>query len=322
MTKLQNVIQPEVFTEYVTNRTMELSALLNCGIMTNDTQFDILASSPNTLINMPFWQDLEGIEETVEEGGYYKPLGINASKDVARKQMVGNMWASNNLTSLLSGSDPMAAIGDLVASYWSRNMQARLLCTLAGIFKAPTMAEKVHDISMLPDADGLLSGESFIDATQLMGDAKALLTGIMMHSATEAYLAKRDMIQYLQESTGTDRIPYFMGKRVIVDDAMPYDTASKTSCMYIFGQNAIALGNGKHKDILETELDRDAGSHAGEDYLINRKLFIMHPRGVKWTESSIAKNFPDRKELVAAANWERVFEPKQVRIVLHTFRLG
>ncbi len=40
----------------------------------------------------------------------------------------------------------------------------------------------------------------------------------------------------------------------------------------------------------------------------------MHPRGVKWLDASVAATFPTNTETEAAANWERVYERKNVRI--------
>jgi len=322
MTRLKNIIQPDVFTPYVINRTMELSALIQSGIMVNNSEFNALASGSNTLINMPFWADLQGEEENITEDGFYTPLNISASKDVARKHLIGNSWGANNLTALLSGDDPMAAIGNLVADYWQRRMQARLLAMLEGIFAAASMSDKILDISARSGNSAMISGDSFIDAGQLMGDAKELLTAVMMHSATEAFLAKRQLIEYVQEAGQSDRVPYFMRKRVIVDDSVPYDTVAKTATVFLFGSGAIALGNGSHPRIIETEIDRDSMSHAGEDFLVNRKIFIMHPRGIKWTEKNIASTSPSRDELKDGDNWERVFEPKQIRIVKHVFKIG
>ena len=74
------MIQPEVFTPYVINRTMELSALIQSGIMVNNSEFDSLASGPNTLVNMPFWEDLEGEEETVQEDGFFTPGNITPAR--------------------------------------------------------------------------------------------------------------------------------------------------------------------------------------------------------------------------------------------------
>jgi len=319
-TKLADVIQPEVFSPYVVQRTMELSALYQSGIVQNDAEFDRLASGPNTLVNMPFWNDLTGDSEVMDEDTNLTAKKITASQDVARKHGRANMWGANNLAAYLSGADPMGAIGDLVASYWAREMQKILLSTLKGMFAALNMTGKTLDITDLTGTDSLISGESFIDANQLMGDAKDSLTGVMMHSAVESYLAKRQLIEYVQEAGQSVRVPYFMNKRVIVDDSMPYDTTNKIGEAYLFGTGAIALGNGSHPDIVETEVDRDKRNTSGQDYLINRRIFILHPRGVKWTESSVEKPFPTNAEIENGDNWERVYEPKAIRIVRFRFR--
>ena len=321
-TRIADVIQPEVFNPYVIQRTMELSALVQSGIVQNLPEFDELASGPNTLVNMPFWNDLTGDSETMKDDGALTPGKIGSNKDVARKHGRGRAWGANGLSALLSGDDPMRAIADLVAAYWTREMQKILLATLDGVFKSSSMSNHVLDISGETGDAALISGDSFIDAVQLMGDAKDLLTGVMMHSAVEAYLAKRQLIEYVQEKDQSPRVPYFMNKRVIVDDSMPYDTATKTGTIYLFGAGAIALGNGSHPRIIQTEIDRDSLASSGEDFLINRRIFILHPRGVKWTEASVADVFPENKELANGANWERVYEPKAIRIVKHVFKIA
>ncbi|MFY9176742.1 MAG: hypothetical protein WAO47_09820 [Caldicoprobacterales bacterium] len=70
-----------------------------------------------------------------------------------------------------------------------------LLSILDGVFASESMADKIHDIATEADTDKqLISGRTFLDAVQRMGDAKSLLTGVMIHSATETYLAKNDLI--------------------------------------------------------------------------------------------------------------------------------
>ncbi|QBX91066.1 capsid protein [Phage Altai3] len=319
-TRLQDIIQPEIFTEYVVQRTTEKSALVQSGIIERNAEFDALASGPNTLVNMPFWNDLTGDSEVIRDEGNLTAGKITSGKDVARKQGRARMWGASGLSALLSGDDPMRAIADLVADYWIRQDQKMLLATLEGIFNSESMADKVLDITGEPGSDALLDGDSFIDAGQLMGDAKDLLTGVMMHSAVEAYLAKRQLIEYVQEADQTDRIPYFMNKRVIVDDGMPYDTQTKEGVIYLFGTGAIASGVGSHPNILPTEVDRNSQSSSGEDFLINRRIQILHPRGVKWTENNVADVFPTNEELADGSNWERVYEPKAIRIVKFKFK--
>src|SRR5690625_4545073 len=313
-TKISDVIVPEVFNDYVIQRSMELSVIYQSGIVANTSEFDRLASSGGTTVAMPYWEDLTGDDEVLTDSGALTPGKITADQDQARRQARGRAWGVNELAPLLAGDDPMKAIGDLVAGYWSRRMQAVLLSTLGGVFASATMAGNVHDITAGTGDAALINGNTFIDATQKLGDAKGQLTGVLMHSITEAYLAKQQLIEYVQEAGQSDRVPTYMNKRVIVDDGIPFDTTDSETTTYLFGPGAVALGNGDGLGaVTPTETDRD--SLAGEDYLINRRVYILHPRGVKWTEAEIDGAFPTNAELADADNWQRVYEPKAVRMV-------
>lgn len=319
-TRLIDVIQPEIFTPYTIQRTMELSALVQSGIIANDAEFDSLAGGANTIINMPFWNDLGNEESQImKDTGDMDINKITSSDDVARKHARVNAWGANGLSALLSGDDPMDAIAQLVAAYWARDMQRTLLSTLSGVFKSSTMAQKVYDITDRDGDAGTINMNTFLDATQLMGDAKENLTGVTMHSAVETELRKQDLIDYVPQSEQGKPIPYFNGKQVTVDDSMYYDTTTGQGEMYIFGQGAIALGNGSHPRIIPTEVSRNPLAYSGEEALINRKIFVLHPRGVKWNEGGVANVFPTNAEIDTAARWSRVYEPKAVRIVKFRF---
>ena len=49
-----------------------------------------------------------------------------------------------------------------------------------------------------------------------------------------------------------------------------------------------------------------------DTFLVNRRRFILHPRGVKFTSASVAGANPTNAELETAANWVRVWENKNV----------
>jgi len=322
-TRIEDIIQPEVFTPYTIQKTMEKSALIQSGIAENTAEFDALASGPNTLINMPYWNDLTGDAEVMNDTDETMPGKITASKDVARKLAFTKSWAANGLAALLSGDDPMGAIADRVADYWTRWYQQILLSILEGVFASSTMADKIHNISNQQGNAALISGKTFLDAAQKMGDAKDLLVAVMMNSAVETYLAKNNLIEYLPDSEGKPYIRQFLGKRVIVDDSMPFVTqnGNKIGVAYLFGYGAIAWGNGTHPDIIQTEVVRKGLSLAGEDVLVNRRLPLLHPRGVKWIETNVEGNFPTLEELEEGSRWERVYEPKAIRIVKFVFKV-
>lgn len=328
-TKLTDVIVPELFNKYVINRTMELSALFQSGIVTNNTEFDALASQAAPTVNMPFFEDLTGESEQVIEGADLTANKITSNKDVAAIIRRAKMWAATDLSAALSGADPMKAIGDLVAGFWARDMQKELVAVLTGIFGTFTpeggtattrLASNILDISGKSGANANWSGAAFIDAEQLLGDAKAQLTGICMHSATEAYLKKQNLIDTVQPSNDV-AFGTYQGKRVIVDDGCPVKNGVYST--YLFGNGAIALGNGNPVGFIPTELDRDKKKGSGVDYLINRRTSILHPRGIAFTNANVAKTEgPSRTELMDASNWNPVYEPKQIRIVEFKHKLG
>ncbi len=323
ITRVADVIQPEVFTPYTIQRTMELSELIQCGIAQHDAEFDELASGPHTLINMPFWDDLTGEPEVMHDSGKTVPGKIKARQDMARKLGFVKSYGVNALSALLSGDDPMKASADLFAAYWQRQYQGILLSILDGVFAASNMSDKIHDITGASGGKEFFNGRTFIDATQKMGDAKDLLTAVTMHSAVEAHLAKNDLIEYEKDSDGNIRVRTFQGKRVIVDDGMTFDTETGAGVAYLFGYGAIAWGNGSHKDILATEIVREGMSLAGEDVLVNRKVSILHPRGVAWKEpdGGTEKVFPSLLELENGDHYIRVYEPKAIRIVKFMFKI-
>lgn len=332
-TRIADVIVPEVFNDYVVQRTAELSALGASGIISANPELDRLAMAGGKLINMPYWEDLSGADEVLSDSGALTPANITSAQDVAVLLMRGRAWGANDLAAALSGDDPMGTIGDLVAAYWARREQDTLISILSGVFGATSMAGNVSDIgsNSAGGADAVFSDENFLDAINLLGDADEKLTALAVHSATYNSMRKQDLIDFVQPSEEGTRVPTYMDKRVIVDDGMPTETrsidttgdgAGDTDVLvyttYIFGAGAIGRGNGGAP--VPTETDRD--SLAGDDYLINRRHFLLHPRGVAFQSASVAASSPTNAELATATNWARVYENKNVRLVKFAHQLS
>ena len=318
-TIISDVIVPEVFNPYVIERTAELSAFYQSGIIARNPELDRLASSGGKLINMPFWEDLTGDDEVLSDKTALTVGKIGAGQDVAALLARGRAWSVNDLAKALSGDDPMAAIGDLVAAYWARRFQTILIKTLDGIFghDDTEMNTNQHDISAGVGEAAVIDARTAVDAIYKLGDNADKLTGFAMHSATVAKLAKDDLIEYIKPSEGSVEVPYFLGKRVVVDDGLPVSDGVYTT--YIFGAGAFGWGEGGAP--VPTETARDALS--GDDILVNRRHFILHPRGVAFqNDPSIVGPTPSNDELADYRNWKRVYEPKNVRIVQFKHRLA
>lgn len=333
VTQITDVVVPDFFTPYVIERTAQKSKLVNSGIVSNDPTFSALVGKGGKLIDMPFWQDLTGDSQVPsDDGSELATKKIGATEDQARRQIREDAWAVHGLSAILSGDDPLGAIVELVSDYWVRDEQKILISSIKGVFAAGSMSgsiKAIHQTSGSVTAAHTLNGVTMQDGLQLFGDRKDLLTAIAMHSATETWLKKLDLIDYMKDSAGGVDIPTYMGRKVIVDDTMPTETVDGRLVYWtvLFGQGAFGLGNDTTPRPIQggfgdwyTEIGRK--SLADTTYLINRKQFILHPRGVKWNESSVVGVAPTNAELETAANWTRVFEQRNVRLVLMKHNIG
>lgn len=311
VTKIADVIVPEIFTPYVIEKTAEKSRILTSGIAIANPKLNELVTAGGTTMQMPYWKDLTGADEVLSDQTPLTPGKIGADKDVACLLLRGRAWGANELAGALAGDDPMAAIADRVADYWARREQATLVSVLTGAFAAASMANHTLDKSA---AAGGIDGPMVLDAKQLLGDSADQLQAIMMHSAVFTELQKQNLIQYTTTSDGKIAFPTYLGYQIITDDGMPVDTTGQTPIYttYLFAKGAIGRGEGTPVSLTPTETDRD--SLAGEDFLINRRAFVLHPMGVKW-KGTPAGVTPTNAELATGTNWERVYEDKNIGLV-------
>jgi hypothetical protein len=327
-TALADIIIPTEFEKYAIERTATLSAFVQSGIVEHAPEFDALAAGGGREVKMPFWKDLTAARQLLADNASLAVNKITSDQDIARIQNDAQVWSVNYLAKVVAGDDPMRAILDLVGAYWARTDQSLVISSLKGIFAAASMAGNKLSIAVEKIADQTantrLNGASFVDATQRLGDCGGRLNAIAVHSATEAALRKLDLIDMLPDSEGKAQIATFQGRRVIVDDGLPVRAGTTDGLVYtsyLFGPGAF----GKGASALESEpLQGGFGTEGVEiarvpldsdTVLINRRRYILHPRGVKFTSASVAGDTPTNAELEMGANWTRVFENKNVRMV-------
>jgi hypothetical protein len=178
------------------------------------------------------------------------------------------------------------------------------------------MDKNQHDISLETGNAAVIDAKTAVDAIYKLGDNADKLTGFAMHSATVAKLTKDDLIETIPPSEGKPAVRTFLGKPVVVDDGLPNDNGVYTT--YIFGAGAFGWGEGGAPVPVETARD----ALAGDDILIHRRHFILHPRGVAFQNAVMDGATPSNDELANPLYWKRVYEPKNVRIVQFKHRLA
>lgn len=229
VTKISDVIVPEIFTPYVIEKTAEKSRILQSGIAIANPKLNELVTAGGTTMQMPYWKDLTGDDEVLSDQNPLTPGKIGADKDIAALLLRGRAWGANELAGALAGDDPMAAIADRVSDYWARKEQKILVSVLTGVFAAATMSNHISNKSSVTTG---LDGNMVLDAKQLLGDSADQLQAIMMHSATYTSLQKQNLIEYtstMGPSGSPITIPTYLTYQVIVDDGMPVEQKYKAS---------------------------------------------------------------------------------------------
>lgn len=319
-TRISDVIVPEIFNPYVIKRTTEKSALMASGIVAAEERLSGKLNEGNRYFNMPFWNDLTGDDENLEDtqGWALTPGKIDAGQDMATQLFRGRAWSATDLSAQMSGDDPMGAIAELVADYWNRMKQKALISTLKGVFDGALSTSHVNNLA-IEDGNNATStnkasGDAIVDTISKLGDAHEALTGMVMHSVVYFNLVKQQLIDTVRDADGKVLYRTYLDKRVIVDDGVPViagTTSGFKYVTYLFGNGAIGYAEGSPQEPTETDRDK----LAGEDILINRKHYVLHPRGVKFTNNTVTKVAPSNTELETTANWSKVYNDKDIRMV-------
>lgn len=317
-TKVSDIIVPEIFNPYMQEKSVEVNAFFQSGIVEPVADLNF-GSRGGLSIEMPFWKNLGERAQLLDDDYDLEIKKIQVGQDTAVQHARALVYGATDLAAALAGDDPMTVIGDQIAANWSMEFNHILLATVRGAMTNVT--SNTLDISALSGAAAYMDGASFIDATQLLGDHKEQIQGIAMHSAVEASLAKADLLETVRDSEGKEVMKTFMSKRVIVDDIL----ASTSGGIYdtlLFGPGAIGWGEGAPK--VPTETGRAPLTNGGQEYLVSRRHFVLHARGIRWTPISgvPAKKTPSDAELSNGSNWTQVYNQKNIRIVRFRHKIG
>ena len=339
VTKIADVVVPEIYTPYKQLVTEQKSALIQSGVVARDESIDALLNGGGLTFNTPSWKDLDNDEEntsTDNEASFSTPKKIGSLTEISVRLNRNQSWSAMDLAADLAGSKPMTAIGNRVGYYWTRRLQAMFIATMQGIFAdntaAPSGSEHVagdltNDISGGGYSAGVtdFSAEAFIDTAVTMGDSAEALGMCFMHSIVYARAQKNNLIDFIPDANGVVNIPTFLGRRVIVDDGLPNpagvgaaQTAAGIYHTWMFGGGAVRYGVGTSETPFETDRLPSAGDGGGQEIMYDRVQWCLHPVGHAYVGTSPSggpTNAATTNNLAAATSWQRVFtERKQIKI--------
>ena len=326
VTRLADVVVPEEFTAYVTQNTMEASALVQSGIVQRNGAIEGQLTAGADSFTVPFWNDLADDEANIasdDPAVVATPRKLTTEKQIVRKSFLHNSWSAMNLASELAGADAMMRIQERAGAYWTRQIQRRLIASLNGVLAdnvANDDGDMVLNITGLTGAAAEFSTAAVIDAAGTMGDLMGTVAGIAMHSDVYRKALKNDLIEFIPDSQGRN-FATFRGMATVVDDLLPVSTGNYTSVLFTPGAVGWGLTAPLVADGTEIESKPGAGNGGGQQILHSRVNLAVHPSGFAWAEGTVAGESPTLAELALAANWRRVVERKAAGVAFLVSKL-
>ena len=322
-TRIDDIIEPAIFKAYLQEVTAEKSYFLNSGIARPSPELTAEMEAKGKaggVINVPYWGDLTGDDEVVNDDTTLDVAKASTFQDKAIMCLRGKAWGNNDLSGLFAGSDPATAIANRVVAFWDRKYHVAMTNLLKGALGAATMTGNIYDISGRSTLN-YFTGEAFIDAQGILGDAQDSLGSVAVHGKVYTAMKKQNLIDFIPDAEGNATIATYMGKPITVDDKLPTSGSGANTIYstYLFGAAPVIFNE---ISIPNWSLETDRDILAANDVMVMRKAFCMHVAGIMWLGDSLAGDSPTNAELATTTNWEKVAENKNIKIVEFKHKLA
>ena len=248
------------------------------------------------------------------------PAGSERDTFYQRKICYGRAkaWGEYDFASDITGTNFKAEAQE-VNEYWDEQRQATVLAILAGIFgmtggvNGQFVSKHTYDIK--GEATPTLTADALNKASQkALGDKKAKLDVIFMHSAVSTNLEGLNLIDFLKytDANGIERdltIGTFNGRLVIVDDDMPVTTDSTGD---IYTSYVFQKGFFEYENIgaeVPSEVARNAYEKGGKTDLITRVREMIVPTLISYKGTGSVS--PTNEAFATGSNWELANNDKE-----------
>lgn len=301
-TFLTNLITRPEFLAYTSERIFEMSAFVQSGVVQRLGALD--ARAGGTRVRVPFFDPINPTEEQITSAnnwgtsgaGYLTSQNVTADEQIMTILHRGFQYATDDLSRLGSGADPLAHVRDQLAAAIAKKKTATLLAQLGGLFGnisgSGVIGGNTYNASGTTTATSAnyLTAANVVKAKNKLGERGSELTAIAMHSNVAAYLEETGYMQVqvsgstVSAASGLSGVSYntFAGLRVIVDDQIGVISGGTATHLnkypvYLFGSGVVA--EGVQQD-LRVETDRNKSSF--QDLLIVDYHYGYHVAGTKW----------------------------------------
>lgn len=318
---LNDILIRELWTSEIINESPELFKLFESGILARDPRIDNVVQSMDvgTTLEVPFIQEPSYFEPNISDCSTNQPDVNKISKD-KMFAFVGNynqVWGACDVARQLdSGNDQFTQMRNWIARYWAKDIENRIMSTVTGVMNSNVLnngGDLVNDQSTHTWDYGML-----LDTNQLTGDHGIEgLDFMFMHSSAYTAIKKSDSGRERAVLDANGELLYQLYDErsiIMVSDLLPFDGVNATVAF----ANKGAIAYSESTDIkYPLELDRTplTGNGGGDEVVVTRKRYLLHPNGYSYTGATQAKTSGlTLAETQSGTNWERKMPQKQSQL--------
>ena len=323
--RLSDVVVPAIFTPMAIRRSVERTALITSGAAVVDPVLTAFLAGAGLTTNMPKLNpiDTSDVENVSSDDPtvFSTPNKPAMGTEIAVRLSRNNSWSEMDLVRSLMAADPLAALAATVGDYWAARRQRALIAHLGGIFANNAAATDAYHVQndMTVDLSGLNSGQfsagvtnfhgsTFIDALVTLGDNMGGIATVAMHSVVYATALKAGLITFRNDADANPTIPTYMGKDVLLDDAMPSPSTGVFET-WLLGRGSISIGTGSPPIPNEVLRIPGAGNGGGQETMWDRVEWAHHVPGTAYVgtpPNGGPSNAATTGNLASAGSWRRI----------------
>lgn len=315
------------FARTMLDQSTKSSAFFNSGAVAPAADLEDFAMGPGSTFERPMLDDIPDTESTQGDDTEtaLTPEQLTGKGETVRKHNRVKAVKAADLAATLGDTDPMGIIVQRMAPYWGREYDSFCISSIIGVFEdnlANDSGDMIFDAYadiVTPLAANGPSGSNIIEAEGTIGDANlGAITLIVVHSDTYTQMRKDNLIADIPDARGEVLFPFYQNKRVIIDDNMPVIAGTNTPAYTtaLVGNGFFGWAPGMPKVPAEIEREALQGSGFGQETLVSRSVFVLHPNGFDSTDPGGLVNgqSPTNTQIEAATYWDRIVNRKNIPI--------
>lgn len=320
---------PEVFSEYMAEQPTWNDAIINSGILVQDSTIMDLIGEKGNVATLPFYVPIDEAEsQALNNDGETDntPVEISGKKQTAMLIQRMKAWKAQDFTKELTGADPMTHVANSVAGFYRQTRVRDLMAIVDAVLSLKGMENHITDMSE-QTGTGAVTDANKVDETTLifaqqkaLGDSAEKMGLLFLHSYMYAKYKALGLVDYNKYTVtnalaGDVNLPSIGGFIPVVSDRFTVD-ASKQNVVYktymIGAGSILTCPKNNYEDPYYADYDPE--TKAGIRKLYTKQGYVLHPNGFSIDQNKVAKESPTNAELGNKANWSLVYNHKNIRM--------